>query len=362
MMKHSVTKTKFKKMLKHSVTKNKRQKMSRKLMLVTVLVTLINVCAWGQRITPASINYWVGSGSNEAILIVNFCNDDIGLAWGYRFDGSPTAGAMFAAIDAADSRISISGTPNGLGNYSYQDGTYNLAEIAEYPYYSINDLMANVVTSQLVGNGDILEIGGPDCAITDWVNLTFTTTNIIPVSDPNPSLYTIHAKSGSYGTISPMGDSTVTKGASITYSFQPNAGYHVGSVTLGNIDVTSSVINNSYTVTNITANDTIFVQFRIDKNNTITSNDIIYWIGEGTSEAIFAVNWCDPEIAFAWGYRFDDSVLVSKVMDDIKAADARFDYVATGSWLNEITYKDNTYDLKLDGNNLIYILNEEVWG
>ncbi|MDR2410344.1 MAG: T9SS type A sorting domain-containing protein [Bacteroidales bacterium] len=348
--------------MKQLVTKNKRQKMSRRLILFTVLVTLINVCAWGQRISSASINYWVGSGSNEAILILNFCNDSIGLAWGYRFNGSPTAGTMFAAIDAADSRVSISGPPSGLGIYSYQDGTYNLAESFFAPYYSVNDLMADVVPNQLVANGDIFEIGGPDCAITNFFDLTFTTTNIIPVSDPNlpqPN-YTIHAKCGKYGTISPIGDSTVTKGASITYSFQPNTGYHVGSVTLGNNDVTGSVTNNSYTVTNITADDTIFVQFGVDKNNTITTNDIVYWIGEGTNEAIFAVNWCDPEIAFAWGYRFDDSVLVSKVMEDIKAADARFDYVDGngGGYVTEITYKDSTYDLKLKGSYWMYNVNE----
>jgi hypothetical protein len=71
------------------------------------------------------------------------------------------------------------------------------------------------------------------------------------------------------------------------------------------------------------------------------------------------VNWCDPERAFAWGYRFDDSVLVSKVMEDIKAADSRFDYIDAGGYVTEITYKDSTYDLKLTGDYWMYNINEE---
>jgi hypothetical protein len=177
-------------------------------------------------------------------------------------------------------------------------------------------------------------------------------------------MFTIHAKCGDefatqkYGTISPIGDSTVREGTKITYSVQPNAGYHLGSLFLGDKDVTSSVSNNTFT-THVVSNDTLWAKFAIDKNNAITSGDILYWVGTGSDSVIFAVNWCDPEIAFAWGYRFDGSVTVSKVMEDIKAADSRFDYVLGGGFVTEITYKDSLYDLSLKGDYWAYNVNEE---
>ncbi|MDR1181476.1 MAG: T9SS type A sorting domain-containing protein [Bacteroidales bacterium] len=363
--KSKLVNNKNQKVMKQLVTKQKRM---RRLVLLTVLAGLMNVCAFAQaKITPAEIKYWVGNGSNEAILIVHFCNDNIGFAWGYRFDGTPKAGAMFAAINAADSRLNISGPPSGLNNYSYQDGTYSLTESANFPYYGVNELMAGTVTTQDIVSGDIVEIGGPDCATTDWYNLTFSNNNIVPVSDPNAPTgqYTVHATSsdiygGVYGTIAPAGDSTVTAGESITYYFTPDAGYHLGSVSVGNTDVTASVSNNSYTFANITSSDTVRVMYAVDKNNTITTSDILYWVGSGQNEVIFAVNWCEKSLA--WGYKFNtDSVLVSDVFNAIKAADARFDYTfSTSQWgdmIQTVTYTDNSSNLSVGS--WVYNVNEE---
>ncbi|MDR0368506.1 MAG: hypothetical protein LBH82_05130, partial [Bacteroidales bacterium] len=183
------------------------------------------MCAFAQnpRISAADIEYWVGSGTNEAILIVSFCGDDIGLAWGYRFDGTVVAGTMFDDISVADARLNIVGTPDGLSSYTYQDETYNLSEPHQAPFYSVNEMMAGIVTSQLITNGDIVEIGGDGCANTDWYSyLTFSISTIIPVTNPNatPNTYTIHAGFGNewasetFGNISPVGDSTLVEGSS----------------------------------------------------------------------------------------------------------------------------------------------------
>lgn len=75
---------------------------------------------------------------------------------------------------------------------------------------------------------------------------------------------------------------------------------------------------------------------------------IRYWIGEGENEVVFSVNWNEPDTCLAWGYRFsEETVTVKDVMDAIKAADARFDYVL-GPWgVDNITYNVEGLNLGL---------------
>ena len=64
----------------------------------------------------------------------------------------------------------------------------------------------------------------------------------------------------------------------------------------------------------------------------IDPSEILYWVGEGQNEIVFAVNWNEPNRCLAWGYRFDgESVIVKEVMDAIAEADRRFSYT-TGSY------------------------------
>lgn len=79
----------------------------------------------------------------------------------------------------------------------------------------------------------------------------------------------------------------------------------------------------------------------------IDLEDILYWVGEGTNEVVFAVNWADPNKCFAWGYRFsEETVTVKDVMDAIAEADDRFDYtIASWGGVDNITYKDADYDM-----------------
>ena len=83
---------------------------------------------------------------------------------------------------------------------------------------------------------------------------------------------------------------------------------------------------------------------------TISTDQIQYWVGEGTNEVVFVVNWCSPETALAWGYRFNgDDVTVEMMMDDIAEADSRFLYEGSGGVVNEITYQDENMSLSLRG-------------
>jgi hypothetical protein len=81
---------------------------------------------------------------------------------------------------------------------------------------------------------------------------------------------------------------------------------------------------------------------------TIDPSEIKYWIGEGQSEAVFIVNWAEPDTALAWGYRFDgENVVLKTIMDDIAAADYRFSYEASGTMLNDLHFNDGVLDLSL---------------
>ena len=78
----------------------------------------------------------------------------------------------------------------------------------------------------------------------------------------------------------------------------------------------------------------------------IDPSQIVYWIGEGENEAVFAVNWADPDICYAWGYRFSTpDVTVKTIMDAIAEADGRFDY-EVGAWgVTDITFNDGELNL-----------------
>lgn len=77
---------------------------------------LVAVCIGGfaaittstaQAITFDDIDYWVGTGSNQAALVIDW-NDGKeaqSLVWGYRWDGTKKGEDMFMAIVAADPRL-----------------------------------------------------------------------------------------------------------------------------------------------------------------------------------------------------------------------------------------------------------------
>lgn len=82
---------------------------------------------------------------------------------------------------------------------------------------------------------------------------------------------------------------------------------------------------------------------------TISANDIVYWVGEGENQMIFVVNWADTSLA--WGYKFaNETVSLTTVMNDIKAADSRFSYTGEG-FVNDITFNDGTVSLAITPGN-----------
>lgn len=79
-------------------------------------------------------------------------------------------------------------------------------------------------------------------------------------------VFTVSATAGEHGTITPAGDNDALSGESIRFTFTPDSGYIVDTVTVNGTAV--NISGNSYTMTGITANSNIHVTFK--KQDVIT--------------------------------------------------------------------------------------------
>ena len=318
-------------------------------------------------IAKSDIQYWVGTGNKEAIFAVNWCNPDSSLAWGYRFSSDTiTVEKMLRDIDSADYRLSCEIVPSSFGNFLSEMKYYvNIQKTLTNPsgsywMYNVNENSAQGISKQKIADGDVIEFGGTVCGNSDDYWNTVWTKAIVAVPTP-PAHYTIGIKQSQYGKITPEGPITVSEGEDLTLTIAPNAGYHLGELKVGNNVVTSAVVGNKYTISNVRANDSVWVKFAVDHNNTITANDIKYWVGKGNNKVIFAANWCNPDSSLAWGYRFStDSVTVEKMLRDIDAADSRLQCTISGGFMSSIVYTEGATTLKNPaGVYLMYNVNEE---
>lgn len=235
-------------------------------------------------IDPADIHYWIGEGENEVVFIVNWAEPDTALAWGYRFeDETVTVQAMMDEIVDADSRLSYTLGPWGLGDILYSDGALEMSITAGgYWMFNVDGEMAQVgFDQQTITNGNYVKWGDTNCGT---------------MIDPE------------------------------TWSY---------------------VWEKEVAAVYPDAEDTM-----------IDASAIRYWIGEGENEVVFAVNWNEPDTCLAWGYRFsEETVTVKHVMDAIKDADPRFDYVDIGWGVGDIYYADGVLDLALYGTYWMYNVN-----
>ena len=78
---------------------------------------------------------------------------------------------------------------------------------------------------------------------------------------------------------------SVNKGASISISFTPDNGYHINYVRVNNVDRTSYVANYQYTVSNISANTTVEVDFAED-TKAFTYQNINYSVSSYPNKTI----------------------------------------------------------------------------
>lgn len=225
-----------------------------------------------------NIQFWVGSGSNEVVAAFFFCaNPAVGIAYGYRFDGTATILDMWSAINAADPNFTFTYSGPSVTGCAYNNGTVICPNVGGMLMYTVNGSFSSGLSDPLV-DGDYFEM-------CEWGDCTLPVTNIYYPVDPST----------------------------------PTA-----------VDAT------------------------------IDADDILYWVGEGSNDVVFIVNWCDTAIAMAWGVHFNgDSILVADILDTILAYDDRFDYDIDNGWVNDLIFVNENDSLSLQGSYFMYNVNGE---
>ncbi|MGX8713356.1 MAG: T9SS type A sorting domain-containing protein [bacterium] len=110
------------------------------------------------------ILYWVGEGSNKAVMAVNWANT--ALAWGYKFDGTKTVSDMMAAIAAADPRFSYTMDGSYLNDILFVVAPGDTLRRQAYGWWeSQNNSMTDMGMSQTLNNGDFEKWAEPDAGV-----------------------------------------------------------------------------------------------------------------------------------------------------------------------------------------------------
>lgn len=157
------------------------------------------------------------------------------------------------------------------------------------------------------------------------------------------NVYTITASASAGGSITPNGAVSVTHGDDQTFTFAPDAGYHIDQLLVDGATPIGSTT--SYTFTNVVDTHTISVSFAINQY-TITAT-----AGTGGSispAGAITVNHGDSQaftITPSTGYHFLDLFVDSLSVDSTTSY--TFDNV-TGDHTIEASFEINTYTLSVD--------------
>ena len=124
--------------------------------------------------------------------------------------------------------------------------------------------------------------------------------SVLPASPPPASTpqFTLTASTSAHGSISPSGSMSVAQGTSQLFTFTPEAGFSVGSVTLDGANLGAVT---SYNLDNVQAAHTLVVTF--------VSNDGLVWSDEFNGSNIDSSKWAfdlgngptNPGPLYGWG-------------------------------------------------------------
>lgn len=98
-----------------------------------------------------------------------------------------------------------------------------------------------------------------------------THTTTLTLTIPQPFIITASVN-GTGGDIAPS-IATVVSGGSATFTITPGTGYHAVSLTDNGADVTTSILNSAYTITNITTNHNLIAAFAVNTYDITTINN-----------------------------------------------------------------------------------------
>ena len=73
-----------------------------------------------EQVVESDIQYWVGTGSNSAVLVVNWDFAGKAIVWGYRWNGNDEVVLyLLYAIQQADSRLSIDNSGGFIDDFVF---------------------------------------------------------------------------------------------------------------------------------------------------------------------------------------------------------------------------------------------------
>ena len=251
------------------------------------------------------VDYWVGSGTNRAVVIVDY-NDAQALsatsfAWGFRWNGDgPSLKAAFDALAADDPRftslISASGWVTGFPYDADNDPeTPALDPRSDYDFSEDYEWM--------IGH--------------DWSAATAT-------------------NSADFGELEWTKNEAVATGV-----FLQDGGWYSQKFAYYSM----SVVDWSYG----DDTETFVPSTPVNARRGLHFPDVLSWTGTGTNETVMVVDFNDGSVehcAFAWGYRWNGAApTVEQMMAEVAAADPRLTFtISQGSWggfLKQIAYDDD---------------------
>lgn len=190
----------------------------------------------------SSVQYWVGTGSNSAVVIIGWDdnpNGNFALAWGVRWNGSATAVNMLDTIATYDERVAYAISSGFVTNIGYNDGTLVSGSTASYWCYTINGGYADAYSIQAMANGDVMEISS---------SCMFTLITATAATDPNAGASCARAQSVSVSNIT-------TTSVDVTVNDTANVNNYTLKLLSGTVLVDSVVVTTlTHTFSGLTAN------------------------------------------------------------------------------------------------------------
>lgn len=193
---------------------------------------------------PASdVQYWVGSGSNSAVVIAAWDdnpNGNFALVWGVHWNGSTTALGLIDSIAVHDSRFSYSFSGSLMqGVYYTDDELISGSSMGGWCYYLNGSWAMNAYSNQPVTNGDVIEISS---------SCMFTMTTAVAATDPNAAFSCLKAQAVSVTGIT-------TTNATVNITDTSNVNDYTVMLYAGDSLVDSTVIyTQTISYTTLTAN------------------------------------------------------------------------------------------------------------
>jgi len=189
-------------------------------------------------IAASDIEYKVGTGSNEAVIAVNWA--DTAFAWAVKFNGSITVKDAMDTIAAYDSRFNYVAGAWGLSDITFTEGDLSFSGNAMSYWESNNGTDAGL--GQALANGSFEKWAQPEAGV--WVSSYYAVDwnwwspvyvydmNITPMwapAVPQTVTITFAVNDASMGSIEPNGTHVYTVGETVNVTATANEGYHLAS-------------------------------------------------------------------------------------------------------------------------------------